>query len=66
MSSVTNQIRMAMEKQGLNVEQLARLAGIHYQTVYKILRGGYVNLKTLEAVARALGNTLYIRPADAS
>ncbi len=43
-----------LEEQGMTQAELARLAGVHPETVSHVVRGGHCSTETLEKVAAAL------------
>ena len=56
-----------IEEQGITQVELARLAGIHPDTVSHIVHGGHCSTDTLEKLAAALGvdlGELFGAPAD--
>lgn len=56
-----------LEEQGLNQVELARLAGLHPDTVSHVVHGGHCSTETLEKLAAALGvdlGELFGAPVD--
>jgi DNA-binding phage protein len=54
MKSIPEQIREAMTAKDIGIEVLAVKAGVHSQTLRKLLHGGNVNIDTASKVAEAL------------
>jgi transcriptional regulator with XRE-family HTH domain len=56
-----------IEEQGITQVELARLAGLHPDTVSHVIHGGHCSTETLEKLAAALGvdlGELFAPPAD--
>ena len=56
-----------IDEQGITQVELARLAGIHPDTVSHVVHGGHCSTETLEKLAAALGvdlGELFGQPAD--
>jgi transcriptional regulator with XRE-family HTH domain len=56
-----------IEEQGITQVELARLAGVHPDTVSHVIHGGHCSTETLEKLAAALGidlGELFAPPAD--
>lgn len=60
--SILDQIKDEAKIQNLTVAQLARRADIEQGNLYKIMRDGNPTLKSLEAIAEALGCEITLSP----
>lgn len=59
LSILAKNIKLEMEKQNLNIQDLRKKAGVGYATLYDLLHGKRknINTNTLEKIATALNST---------
>jgi transcriptional regulator with XRE-family HTH domain len=60
-------VQALIDEQGVTQVELARLAGLHPDTVRHVIHGGHCSTETLEKIAAALGvdiSELFGPPAD--